>query len=385
MKALFVDENRQQVAGAIKALERDGWDCAHCTFADAQGTAHEFAPDLLVLDLMNGGAEDDPEGESGNTVFKEMLNESFCPIIVYSANPSLLQDADALSPLIALVQKGTGAHDRIKAAAIRLLPAIEAVTLVRREVYHALEKALVQFIPLYVGEDAKIKIKGDAKMYVYLARRRVAAMLDEMAADGGPLQVWEQYLYPALGRCPLQGDLLSNGNTDDPSTYRLVLTPSCDLDMGECREPKVDRILVAKCTTVAGVLKSDFQEPDSNKKTESVRKRLTDALIGGLGESAIPLPAVPGVFPDMAADLKKLELLDYSKDGQSISGKNGRKAVLYRRIASVDSPFREQMAWNYQRVACRPGMPDRDIQTWATAVAKRLQKETEEKKKSEGT
>jgi len=383
MNVLFVDEEKAKIAGAMKVLERAGWNCSHCTFDDLEEQGKTPAPDLLVLDLMDGGNNEDPKGEAGNSVFKSRLSQSFCPIIVYSANPALLEDTASASPLVELVKKGTGAHKRIEDAAKRLLPAIEAVTTVRSEVNGALENALLQFIPPHFQEKTAITVKGDAKTYVYLARRRVAAMLDEMATDGGDLRVWEQYLYPALGGCPLLGDLLraENGGTDDSGAYRLVLTPSCDLDAGEEREPKVDRILVAKCGPVSGTVATEFREPTSNGKAEKTERRLRDALTEGLGESAIPLPAIPGVFPDMAADLKRLELLDYTQDGKRISGRHGGKATKFLRVASVDSPYREQMAWNYQRVACRPGMPDRDIGAWAKAMAKQLKKEAEVKKK----
>ena len=365
----------------MTALERDGWQCVHCTFGDAQEEARKSFPDLLVLDLMDGGPEDDATGKAGNAVFQGMLSQAFCPVIVYSANPALLDNTMGTSPLIALVQKGSGAHGRVKDAAARLRPAVEAVTTVRREVRTALEDSLKQFIPRFVGEASDVTVKGDAKTYVYLARRRVAAMLDEMTPDGRTLQVWEQYLYPALGAFPLLGDLLCAEKNDatDPSAYRLVLTPSCDMDVDASagRKPKVATILVAKCAGVANAVAREFRAPNSNKLAEKTARRLNDAMTEGLGESSILLPGIPGVFPDMCADLKALELLDYSADGKSISGRSAGKVVSFRRIASVNSPFREQVSWNYQRIACRPGMPDRDIAKWAEAVAKQLQTQAE--------
>jgi hypothetical protein len=366
----------------MKALERDGWECIHAAFGNALDSVKQAHPDLLILDLMDGGTEDDESGRAGNAVFQGMLLEAFCPIIVYSANPSLLDNKTETSPLIALVQKGKGAHGRIKDAATHLVPAVEAVTTLRRQVCGALDKALWQFIPRFIGEEAVVKVRGDAQTYVYLARRRVAAMLDEMTTEGEKLQVWEQYLYPALGDYPLLGDILRSDKDDaeDPGAYRLVLSPSCDLDAGVGRKPKVDKILVAKCETVDGVVADEFRRPTSKGKAEKTERRLNDALTEGLGESAIPLPGIPGVFPDMCANLKTLELLDYATDGASISGRSGGRAMTFCRVASVDSPFREQVAWNYQRVACRPGLPDRDIGKWAAAVAQQLQFPTMEAK-----
>lgn len=382
MKALFVDENTQQTLGAKKTLERNAWECVQCSFSEAIETFRLHAPDLLILDLMNGGNSDDPEGSAGNEIFNSLLGETFCPIIVYSANPPLLQDCEGPSPLMERVKKGRGAPKRIEEAATRLIPAISAVAAVRKGINAALDSSLRQFLPTYFRKGAPVSVTGDARTYAYLARRRVAALLDDMAADGEKLQAWEQYLYPAFGHYPLLGDLIRSDASDavNPASYRLVLTPSCDMDASGERKPKVSRILVAKCETVAGVITEGLREPASKNKAEKAERQLSIALTEGLGESAIPLPGIPGVFPDMCANLKALELLDYSTDGSSISGRSGGRAVPYCRIASVDSPFREQVAWNYQRIACRPGMPDRYIARWAETVAKQLQDQTGEAK-----
>lgn len=37
----------------------------------------------------------------------------------------------------------------------------------------------------------------------------------------------------------------------------------------------------------------------------------------------------------------------------------------YFRVASIDSPFREQIVWAYMITSCRPGMPNRDMNLWA--------------------
>ena len=42
----------------------------------------------------------------------------------------------------------------------------------------------------------------------------------------------------------------------------------------------------------------------------------------------------------------------------------------YFRVASVDSPFREQIVWAYMINSCRPGMPDRNMDLWAKELMK---------------
>jgi CTP synthase len=56
------------------------------------------------------------------------------------------------------------------------------------------------------------------------------------------------------------------------------------------------------------------------------------------------------LYPIEHIALRKEEILEHHK---------------YCRIASVDSPFREQIVWAHMINACRPGMPSRDMTLWA--------------------
>ncbi|MGN0716680.1 hypothetical protein, partial [Treponema berlinense] len=40
------------------------------------------------------------------------------------------------------------------------------------------------------------------------------------------------------------------------------------------------------------------------------------------------------------------------------------------RIASLNSPYREQIVWAHMVNSCRPGVPDRDYKSWAEALLK---------------
>ena len=40
----------------------------------------------------------------------------------------------------------------------------------------------------------------------------------------------------------------------------------------------------------------------------------------------------------------------------------------FLRIASIDSPFRELVAWAYLQIACRPSLPDRDFDSWRDEI-----------------
>lgn len=73
----------------------------------------------------------------------------------------------------------------------------------------------------------------------------------------------------------------------------------------------------------------------------------------------LPFPKFGTKIPTMAADLRQLELIPFAE----IVDEN-----YYRRIASIDSPFRELISWAYMQTACRPGLPDRNVDEWCDEI-----------------
>ena len=63
----------------------------------------------------------------------------------------------------------------------------------------------------------------------------------------------------------------------------------------------------------------------------------------------------------MAANLRELELITVEK---IIPGEDAEYCI----VASIDSPFKELVSWAYLQISCRPGLPDRDIQSWRQEV-----------------
>lgn len=66
----------------------------------------------------------------------------------------------------------------------------------------------------------------------------------------------------------------------------------------------------------------------------------------------------------MAANLRDLQLVPMQQIG------NGTE---FSRIAAIDSPFRELVAWAYLQIACRPGLPERDLSSWAKEIIQAVQ------------
>ena len=125
--------------------------------------------------------------------------------------------------------------------------------------------------------------------------------------------------------------------------------------MSEGRGPKVENVLYANCKDIVG---SKF----GGIKSESKKK---DALRTGK-ENEFALPALEDVLPNMIVDMKRLGTVNINRiavDMKSFGAEKERYE--YVRICSVDSPFREQMVWNFLNNAGRIGVPDRDFATWA--------------------
>ena len=160
---------------------------------------------------------------------------------------------------------------------------------------------------------------------------------------------------------------MQKGKDDDPTLFRVVLTPSCDLVRTDSRKPKVSQVLVAKCCSMKEGL--DHTSLRSIKGSKLKDRLSSMMLTSGYLEALIPFPCLRGKIPTMAANLRELELIDIQNIGSD-------KPFL--RIASVDSPFRELISWAYLQTACRPGLPDRNFAEWCQEIIKNLQSEDSE-------
>jgi CTP synthase len=72
----------------------------------------------------------------------------------------------------------------------------------------------------------------------------------------------------------------------------------------------------------------------------------------------------------MSACLRDLELIPLADISDDNKGR-------YIRIASIDSPFREQISWAFIQVVGRPGVPDRDLKVWINEISEAVRKAKE--------
>ena len=271
----------------------------------------------------------------------------------------MVQRANTEHPLISPVKKGAGSEKTFIAALEEFRPHVESKQELLKFVRAEISNAMRSISPLVFSQYEEPAIRQDA--ILRSSRRRVAAALDAILVSEEKLSSWEQFIYPPFGPDLCMGDVIqvSGADSSDPASFRLVLTPSCDLANSGGRTAKVTNVLVARCVSCStGLLKLNLP-----KKVEKAAEKLRDTLSTGFKDDLLPIPELHGVLPSMTAKLKDLELIPLSDIGDNCP---------FVPIASIDSPFREMVAWAYMQTSCRPGLPERDFKSWGMQIAKSM-------------
>lgn len=371
LDVLVVDDEPDGIEVLVQALHEDPHIRAQIftDFKEAESRLAEVAPDIVVVDLVRAGDEmragDDvltDEDLPGVGLSERAWENGVFPMLIYTAEHTAYKPPAGSDAFIRVIPKGRDSEDEVMAAISDYRPYVEvlrsAQERARRDMVRCIRDA---YPPLWKHDNVGKSV--DALMRA--ARRRFAAMLDETKPED-PLPPWEQYLCPPVSNDLLTGDLLREreGKPEDAEAFRVVLSPSCDMALTErAGNTKVARVLVAKCAS--------FGSSSAETRKLSLRKlrdRLPQMLNQGHLDTVLPLPQLPGRIPVMVAEFRDLDLLDYDSIGRQEEKKP------FVRVASVDSPFRELVAWAYTRVAGRPGLPVRHTKAWAEEIIVALEK-----------
>ncbi|MCY3734246.1 MAG: hypothetical protein OXG42_08190 [Chloroflexi bacterium] len=359
MKVLIIDDH-EAVRQSLRATLREAdWDVVDQGFADVDQTLASFRPDAVVLDLVEG---DVTEPAAGNRSFEQIRSNWFCPVVVYSGY------ADQRTfghPLVETVPKGRNADAQVVRCLEGFAEVVQVIRDVHREFDSRIREALRDSVPLLRDQITAPAAAGDEAVLPRAVRRLVAARMDAGASGTGLVKAWERFVVPALGRHLLSADLLRRSDADwtNPEAFRLVLTPSCDLVPHGGAEPRADQILVARCEPITRLGNVDVN-PGTQLPPRS-RNRLRSILTEGIADGLLPIPRFIGHVPSMAANLKRLELVEWTDVQMEVGGDGAPDAdAVFVRVASTDSPFRELVVWAYLRVTGRPGAPDFDVDAW---------------------
>lgn len=322
-------------------------------FEEAPRKIADIMPDVVVLDIFDDQIAEHPE-DAVKPAWHFVWDEHFCPVVFHSAH-EVPEYRDLKHPFTRYEIKVAGSQGRVANHIRSFTAEIDGLRAVRRELSRSAHETLVHVSPL-VWQSGKPEAEL-TDMLLRAVRRRMAATLDHPAAPLNKIQAWEQYICPPIGDNLLTGDIIrsTSGSANKPESYHLVLSPSCDLVLG--RPNTLKQALVADCVQIREFV--DKTNIRLQKLVERLPSELNKDQVAGL----MVLPIFPGVLPLMAANLKILSLLPYA----DIATKKD-ETKLFTRIASLDSPFRERLAWAYLQVAGRPGVPDVDVETLAVAI-----------------
>lgn len=369
LRILFVEDQEDTIRPVINLLEAQStkFNSKVVGFDDAERSLMEFSPDVVILDLLQPGLS----GEliyAGDKTLDFIWKQRFCPIVVFSAQPEHVNEERSKHPFIKCVKKGRNGPRLVHEALNEVGPHVRAIQKAESYVRDQFALAMRDVAPRAFQDFKDPKRRLDA--VIRGGRRRLAALMDEYSDQTGELAPWEQYLNPPINSSFQLGDVLrlTSSKYQDESAYRLVLTPSCDLVKTATRLPKVNFVLVAKCCSIADGLKKTSLKKTSVDFTinkSKLKKLIKSELTQGFIQSILPLPHLAEVVPSMSANMKELELIGIDE----ISDDEEKK---YTRVASLDSPFRELVAWVYMQTACRPGLPDRDYNLWANEIVKMI-------------
>ena len=360
IKIMFIEDYEPSIVDARQHIEDEMEDPSFVIsqFEPAPERILSFEPDIVILDL--DGLRSIPRYE-GFGVRDFIWEHRFCPIVVYSAYVDDYKVEYGDHPLVKTVVKGEIDSPELVLSAIQeLLPVTEALKVTHEQVNRRFWEAMKEIAPIALKTVNPADVMD---VIIRTGRRRVAAMMDVPGPDESQLASWEQYLYPPVSQDPELGDILrsAGGAVDEPGSFRVVLTPSCDMVSSGGREAKVDDVLVAKCCSINEALQMINMTGSGNDR--HVERLITAVLSQGFYQCVIMLPALAGAIPTMAANLRALDLVPIDQIGPGST---------YERVASVDSPFKETVAWAYLQIACRPGLPERDVQAWARQIVQAM-------------
>ena len=359
-RILFVENDNASIEDARQLIVKSVADTTIdiVGFEEAQDRIQSFEPDIVILDLE--GVPDIPKFE-GFEVRDFIWGSRFCPIVVYSAFAKDYKAKYEKHPLVKVVEKGSGSPKRVLSAVQELLPIVVALKEAQLQINQRFWESMKLIAP--IAAETVPSPQDLADVIIRSGRRRVAAMMDISTQDEAPLASWEQYLYPPVSQDPELGDILkiASGDADDPASFSIVLTPSCDMVSSDGRSPKVSEVLTATCISIHRALEKINMLGNGNDRHK--RRLRTTLLSQGFYQDVIPLPSLAGAIPAMAADLRDLRLIPLDEIGSDAA---------FCRVAAIDSPFRETVAWAYMQISSRPGLPERELSSWTDEIVQAM-------------
>ena len=317
-------------------------------FEDAVGYLDSGRFDFLVLDLKQDDIEEDQT--PGLTVFNEIKQTRFVPVVFYTALPQYVRELE--TAFVKVVEKTEGLQGlrrKIKSIYDTKLPCL---------VKH-LEKEQSKYMWDFIGDHWSDDVTSFQHTDIaYLLARRLAHTLKQpsirsfLSKDGAAtpaehdikkIHPMEMYIHPVSLEDLFAGHIIK-GSVNGVESYWLLLTPSCDFEQNH-----VEQVLLARCSELSSFDEyEDFQRTRSGDSKGNLKCLMKDRRKSKQSER---YKFLPGTFfmPDLVVDFQKL--VHVTKDEL-----NEMQA-----IAALDTPFAEALITRFSRYYGRIGTPDLDI------------------------
>lgn len=364
MKVLMIEDNTETIAGLIDEASDRQWEYKVVSFAQAEEYIYSFDPDVVVMDWMF----DAEDADKGKPILEHMVSTKFRPVIVFSAHDlkMVLEETMKTYPLIDFIRKG----EDDTALALRI-EEWKSSALSISEMRHSLNTALVESAKALDGFQ-KMETFPDPVIVAFMLSRRTIQYFEQAEVGECP-PAWIQYVYPPITNYLLVSDVIRTYSEDtrqdipgEPEEYMVILTPSCDMINHAADTFKV---LIGHCRGKNQFTEqklAEAQSVDSGKGRDKLEKVVKE-LQYGYNKAFVALPQLPNVLPYMTLNLKDIDFVLLSEIANSAEMFDKAKHRYYR-VASIASPFREQIIWAHMINSCRPGMPVRDTNDWAKGI-----------------
>jgi CheY-like chemotaxis protein len=347
MNILLVDDDDNVYQKISKSYKNEpGVNIVFCkNFQELNKYQALYKLDLIILDLNNGNPALN-DTEAGDSILKNIYRYCFLPVIIFSAWADDYDNPYKDNYFVRSIKKGQGELRELRKIIKEYRDFIGKQNAISGKINSHISEIYRETYNNMVKNDRSKKLSSKAEIFTHLIQRRLAASFDSNI-EYDSIKPWEIYLYPPLGDQLLAGDILKKRRTNNetPSSYRVILSPSCDLQSGNNRK-HIENVIVANFIPINEAVP---------KKADITRKLLTTSS----PERYIIFYELINIIPHMACDLKSIETIKFDSIGK---GKD------YERILSIDSPFRESLIWSFLQINGRPGLPNRDIDIWINDI-----------------
>jgi hypothetical protein len=315
----------------------------------SKSALEDFRPHIVTLDLKDDSTDD---MSSGKPAWEFIRDKHFCPVVFFSANDLPEGFPDGTDPFAKYLNKNAKSEIDVAATIVDFIPHVVGLDQLRSEVESRYAKSLQKVSGLIWKAEGEPQARNEALLRV--TRRRLAATLEHPLGEELHIKAWEQFIYPPIDEHLCTGDVILQRNADRTmaNSFRVILTPPCDLVPGQ---NAVTDVLLGQCFPISHA--EVFRRaglPAQVAPTARLADKLVKDEVGGMKI----IPKLSDLWPTMVLDFKSLELAP--RTVIALLPETANEESKFERIASMDSPFREALSWRFMQTAGRPGTPDAD-------------------------